>query len=218
MSRLVIIPLRLNNMSQITNGVRAVLSNPIIYNFTQNILGAKRSRLDLVSNFIKPQKNNRILDIGCGTAEILDFLPIDTDYVGYDIDDVYISAAKKRYTKRGKFHCGYFDAKSVENESSFDIVLMLGILHHLDDEVAELLLRNIASVLSPAGRLITIDPCYSQGQNPLARFLISKDRGQNIRSPNEYNILMHSVFKNTRGTLRHRSMVPYTHWIMECSK
>ena len=205
-------------MSQINHGLHAVLSIPIVYDCLQNIFGAKRARVDLVKSFIRPEETHRILDIGCGTAEILKFLPLKTGYVGYDVDGTYISAARQRFGQRGRFHFGVFDADAAKVEKPFDIVLMLGALHHMDDDVALSLLSLVADILSPSGRLITIDPCFVSNQNPIAHFFISKDRGQNIRSPNGYKNLLNSIFPNVSGSLRHRTFIPYTHWIMECSK
>ena len=205
-------------MAQITSGIRSVLSTPWVYDSLQNILGATRVRRDLVNEFIRPTEKDRILDIGCGTAEILAFLPSTITYCGYDISESYIDSAKKRYGNRGEFHCNYFDIEAVRKNPAFDTVLMLGALHHMDDEVAETLISLAFKALGEKGRLITLDPCYTASQSPFARFLISRDRGQNVRTPEGYETLAQSVFPNTRGTIRNKTRIPYTHWIMECSK
>ena len=45
-------------------------------------------------------KNNlKILDIGCGPAQILEHIP-ECDYYGYDIDSRSIQSAKKKYHKK----------------------------------------------------------------------------------------------------------------------
>ncbi len=205
-------------MAQITHGIRAILSTPRIYDFFQCVMGARHGRQQLVEEFIRPQPGEQILDIGCGTAEILDFLPHDVYYIGYDISPNYTEAALKRFGDRGEFYCGFFDQNAAAGKPSFDVVLMLGALHHMDDEEVQHLLSLVSSVLAPNGRLVTIDPCFSDGQSPIARLLISRDRGKNVRNGKAYESLVRSVFPKVKGTLRHRTWIPYTHWIMECSK
>lgn len=204
-------------MSQITSGIRSVLSLPFVYNASQNIMGAHQIRHDMVGNFIRPVAGNRILDIGCGTAEILSYLPSDTEYWGFDISQKYIQAAKSRYGSRGHFRCGQLDRAELEKLPRFDTVLVFGVLHHLNDDVVMNLFELARDALTEGGRVITIDPCLATGQNPVARYLILHDRGQNVRGEEGYRDLAKQVFPKVAGTLRHRNWIPYTHWIMECS-
>lgn len=204
-------------MSQITSGIRAILSHPVIYDAMQNIMGARQARHELVEKFIKPTSNSRILDIGCGTAEILPYLPAGVGYWGFDISRPYIEAAKTRFGSRGHFHCGLLDKTALNELPKVDVVLAIGVLHHLDDDVAANLFALAREALNEGGRMITIDPCFASGQNPIARYLISQDRGQNVRDAQAYQKLACQTFSKVRGTLRHRRWIPYTHWIMECS-
>lgn len=203
-------------MGQITHGVRAIFSSPRIYDSFQNLMGASRMRRELVHDFIRPVPGTRILDIGCGTAEIIRFLPAAVDYWGYDINATYLEAAENRFGDRGHFHCGSFDAQELHRLPQFDVVIATGVLHHLDDTQAYSLFELAKRSLKPDGRVVTIDPCLVKGQNPIARFLITLDRGQNVRSAHEYLALARRTFDQTDGQLRHRSWIPYTHWVMEC--
>lgn len=205
-------------MGQITSGFRAVLSSSIIYDSLQNIMGARQVRRELVDTFIRPEAGCRILDLGCGTAEILQYLPNDVEYWGYDISPLYIEAAKERFGVRGRFHCGLLSKATLANLPKFDRVLALGVLHHLEDEEANEFFALAKDALDSNGRVVTIDPCLARGQNPVARYLIMKDRGQNVREAEAYSSLARSTFANVKGTLRHRKWIPYTHWIIECTK
>ena len=159
----------------------------------------------------------RILDLGCGPAEILTALPTDVEYVGYDMSPAYIAAARKKFGQRGTFHCRLLQETEVQTIGKFDLVMGLGVLHHLDDGSAEQFMRLARSALKPGGRMLTQDPCYAPGQNPIAKFLIDRDRGQNVRNAGQYHALASRVFENTRGAVSHRKWVPYTHWMMECT-
>lgn len=195
-----------------------MLSAPVIYDTLQNIMGAEKVRRELINEYIRPEAGYRILDLGCGTSEILHYLPRNIEYWGYDISGEYISAAKSRYGSRGHFYCGLLDESSLATLPKFDRVLALGVLHHLDDEQAWGLFSLAHHALKDDGRMITIDPCLAAGQSAVARYLISKDRGQNVREAKAYASIANSSFASVDGTLRHRRWIPYTHWIMECSK
>lgn len=204
-------------MSQITHGLRAVFSNPRIYDSFQNLLGAADIRKDLVRNQMRLQAGMRVLDIGCGTAEIIDFLPPEVGYWGFDISAPYIDAAKLRFGARGTFHCGILDGQQVARLPKFDLVIALGVLHHLSDSEALGLFELAKAALVPAGRVVTIDPCFVAGQNPLAHFLIASDRGRNVRDQSGYRALPINSFREVDGFIRRRSRIPYTEWVMECS-
>ena len=204
-------------MSQITHGVHAILSNPAVYSAFQNLMGAHQGRLRFVENFIRPSTGMKVLDVGCGPADILDYLP-NVDYWGYDISEAYIKRADARYGKRGKFHCQELQPADLGQMPSFDVVLAIGLLHHLDDAPAKNVLNLAWQALAPGGRLLTVDPCLDKTQNAIARFLVKNDRGQNVRTREEYTALANSVFDSPRVEVQHQKWIPYTHCFMECTR
>lgn len=201
-------------MAQITNGLRAILGHPLVYSTLQNLMGGKHGRTLLVTDFIRPQSGMNILDIGCGPAEILEHLPA-VNYWGFDISESYIQHAISQYGAKGKFSCKILTQEDLQDLPSFDLVLALGLLHHLDDDAAIVLLNIAHNALKPGGRLVTIDPCLETGQNPIARYLILKDRGQNVRTRDGYAALVSTVFPEYRLEVHHTSWIPYTHCYME---
>lgn len=204
-------------MGQITYGLRAILSSPTIYSAFQVIMGAHHGRVTFVADFVRPQPNINILDIGCGPAEILDYLP-KVNYWGFDVSAPYIARATSRYGSRGHFFRKELNAEDLVDLPSFDIVMAIGLLHHLDDEAAVVLLNLAHDALKPGGRLVTIDPCLASGQNPIAEYLVLHDRGRNVRAREGYELLVSGVFLERRVEVRHRTWIPYTHCIMECTK
>jgi 2-polyprenyl-3-methyl-5-hydroxy-6-metoxy-1,4-benzoquinol methylase len=204
-------------MSQITTGIRSVLSSPKVYDTFQDLMGAKKVRRELVRMHVRAEKGMRILDIGCGTARILDHLP-EVEYHGFDQSQTYIDEAVKRYGIRGNFNCALLEQATVDNLGQFDVVIATGLLHHLDDEQSLRLMQLAWSALKPGGRLVTNDPCFTENQNFISHFLVSRDRGQNVRKLNEYPLLAHSTFKNAIANVRHWAFIPYTRCTMECTK
>jgi SAM-dependent methyltransferase len=203
-------------MAQVTTGIRAVLSNPLVYNALQNLLGAETVRARIVRDHVRPFPGMRILDLGCGTAEILRALPMDITYVGYDMSPEYIADAQQRFAGRGTFHCRLLEQTEVATLEPFDLVMGIGVLHHLDDATARQFMLLARSALPRGGRIYTLDPCYAAGQNPIARFLISRDRGQHVRDIEGYRDLSRGLAAEVTGSLVHKSWIPYTHWHMEC--
>jgi 2-polyprenyl-3-methyl-5-hydroxy-6-metoxy-1,4-benzoquinol methylase len=179
-------------------------------------MGAEQGRVRVVREYIRPAPGMRILDLGCGTAEILGALPPDVMYVGYDMSPEYIEAAEKRFGGRGIFHCRPLEQAEVATIEHFDLVMGLGVLHHLDDPSARNFMRIAMSALRPGGRVFTLDPCFTREQNPIARFLVSKDRGQNVRDPAGYLGLLQGLDVKAHGQVTHQAWIPYTHWNMEC--
>ena len=204
-------------MSQITHGIRAMLSHPAIYSGFQTLMGAHGTRQIFVAQWIKPFSGMKILDVGCGPADILAYLP-EVVYHGFDISDAYIAQATKRFGSRGQFHCRQLQATDLSTLPQFDLILALGLLHHLDDPDALGVLRLGHEALSPGGRMLTIDPCLDPTQNVVARFLVRNDRGQNVRRKEGYQELADAVYASTHVDVRHQSWIPYTHCFMECQK
>jgi len=101
-------------------------------------------------------------------------------------------------------------------ERSFEIVLGLGYLHHVGDSEAGVFLANAHRLLIPGGRVVTADPVYFPGQSLFARWLVSKDRGQNVRAMEEYRQLMQPYFTDRHETIVHELLrIPYTSLVME---
>jgi hypothetical protein len=74
-------------------------------------------------------------------------------------------------------------------------------------------------LLRPGGRLITFDGTLIDDQSSLARALVLRDRGQNIRRPEEYGQLASAEFTVINRSVRHDLLyVPYTHCILECTR
>lgn len=195
-----------------------ILKFPRIYNLFSRIVGIKVFSV-YVDKYIRPKKGNKILDIGCGTAEILYYLP-KVEYVGLDMNQAYIDYAKKRFGNRGKF-LNQRVREGIVNELSlfdFDRVLAKGVLHHLNDDEAIQLFELARSALKHGGRLITFDGCYVKGQPWLARLILSKDRGKYVRTKDEYLSLASNLFKDIQVSIHHDLIrIPYTHIIMDCT-
>lgn len=204
-------------MEERTTGLRRTLGSPAVYSWLQNLLGARSVREHLVREHLRPAPGERILDLGCGPGHVVELL-FDVDYVGVDRNPSYIEAARAHGHERAEFHCA--DLRSFEPPPrSFDAVLALGVLHHLDEQGASRLFDVAAAALAEDGRLITLDPAVVAGQAAIARWLISRDRGRNVRDPEALKRLASERFASVKVDCRHDlARVPYTHTVLSCTK
>src|SRR5512135_1180172 len=117
------------------SGLFAILRRPAVYDFVQWLFRADRNRVWFVENHLRVSEGERMLDVGCGTAEILRFLP-RVDYVGYEPNPDYVDAARAAHGAAGTFHAGLFDEAAAAALAPVDIALVSAVLHHMDDAQA----------------------------------------------------------------------------------
>jgi SAM-dependent methyltransferase len=205
------------HMAQVNRGVRSVLSHAAIYSLWQGMVGANRMQREIVHTYLRPWPGARVLDIGCGPAAVLDHMS-GISYVGLDLSKNYIEMAQTRYGDRATFYaCDAAQLASRVNET-FDLILACGLLHHLDDEPAKSLLADARKLMASGGRLVTVDGAWVKGQSPIAKFLLSWDRGRNIRSPEAYSALARQSFGRVTADVRHDILhIPSTLCFLECS-
>ena len=125
-----------------------ILGNPIVYWSYQKLVGGDRARRLFIKNQVRPVPGQKILDIGCGPGNILDYLP-KMDYYGFDVDQDYIDAANKKYGDRGTFICSNANTFKVSEPNSFDLVIATGVIHHLNDSDSKRLFEIAAEALKP---------------------------------------------------------------------
>lgn len=203
-------------MAQVTDGIRGILGLPAIYSQFQKLLGATQLRRDMVAKYICAVPGDKVLDIGCGPGDMLAMLR-EVDYTGIDLNEDYIAAARSTFGPHGSFCVG--DARDLGRlaDQEFDIILGMGLLHHLDDAAAGGVFRFASSVLRPEGRMISLDPCFSETQSSIARWLINRDRGQNVRAAEGYSALARPAFERVECHVRDDLLrVPYTHCVLVC--
>lgn len=195
-----------------------VLNTSVGYRCFRWLMGGGSAWRIYLAEYVKPVPGEKILDLGCGPADVLHYLP-EVNYTGLDINPDYIRSATQRFGTRGRFLCGDVGLASLETEQGgFDLVLATGVIHHLDDALAARLFDLAHRVLRPTGRLITFDGCYVPRQSRVARWLLARDRGKFVRAEGDYLRLASAHFANVEPYLRHDLLrVPYTHLIMRCS-
>jgi ubiquinone/menaquinone biosynthesis C-methylase UbiE len=205
-------------MGQIEYGLYSILRRPAWFNAVQSMFVGRDTRSILVKDYVKPAPGDRLLDIGCGTGEMLPHLG-HVAYTGVDPEANYIEAARSRHGTSATFiQAGVQDVPDSIN-GTIDVAIAIGVLHHLDDETARVLFATASRTLKPGGRLVTSDPVLRPQQNPIARMIIRLDRGQSTRSQEGYVDLARSSFRRIKAELRSGLLrVPSDHCILVCEK
>jgi SAM-dependent methyltransferase len=206
----------------VVSGLSGLLGNPTLYNGFQMIVGAMRAREIVIKKYLQPKSDAlvksgyRILDIGCGTGYVVNYLP-NCHYVGFDTNAAYINYAKKKYGIKGEFHCNYATKELLKGYRGFDCEMMNGLIHHLDDSESVDLLSIAKSVLKDGGAIVGIDGCYKDELGSFGRWMLNNDRGKFVRDKLGYELLLLKVFKRTYSEMREDLfMVPYNCLIWKC--
>ncbi len=191
--------------------MREVLSNPEMYQLYQVLGGFFGARLKAFRDYVDFSNVRRVFDIGCGPGHIIQYIPDNVEYVGFDTEAGYIDFANARFGKRGRFFAQPFDRSTVATFGVPDLILMNGVLHHMDDDTASAVLGDAASVLADGGgSLFTLDGCFRPGQNPISRYLLEKDCGEYVRTAEGYEALLRKAFPQSKVAVRDDlSWVPY---------
>jgi 2-polyprenyl-3-methyl-5-hydroxy-6-metoxy-1,4-benzoquinol methylase len=117
-------------------------------------------------NYLKhlpPEKNARIIDLGCGMGHFLNFLEVGgyKNYLGVDISEENIEFCKKNGFNVELGNIFDFLKKSPDN---YDVIIMNDIIEHLEKSEILNVLEIIFKKLNPGGRLIIKTPNAS---NPI---------------------------------------------------
>lgn len=201
-------------MSQRIDSIYRLVTVPKVYSAIQLLLGADRSRRRYVEEVLSPRRGMRFLDVGCGPATILPYLP-EVDYTGIDLNARHIEHARATYGTRGRFLVGDVSRSLGIEDAGFDLINVSGLLHHIDDAAAAALLRDCLALLRPGGRLVTIDPLRMERQRVIAKLLIALDSGLRIRSARAYRQLTDGLDADIEVREFHDALrVPYDHFLM----
>jgi SAM-dependent methyltransferase len=204
---------------QSNSGLLRWLKVPFLYNLFQGVVGANALRRRIIRNHARARPGDKVIDIGCGPALVLQSLP-DVEYIGLDIDPGYIAFARRTYGDKGTFVVG--NTRSVQGDSRFkdaDIVIAITVLHHLDDQDAVHCIRFAYDALKVSGRFICLDPCWIPNQGVFSKCIMSHDRGRNIRTEQNYRQLAGNIFRNVHAWVDTKSMrIPYVTVVLECEK
>ena len=191
-------------------GLWSPLASPIVYDAFHHLIGARRWMKRFAQDTIRPRPGDTVLDIGCGPGALLRYLPPSVAYIGFDRNPSYLEQARRRYGSRGVFILDDVANFAAHSLPPADIAVKIGLLHHLDDDLALGLLSATKEALKPGGRLITADPCFHPAMSALQRLVVSNDRGMHVRRFESYSELCSAFFPAPRSAYQNGHF-PFPH-------
>ncbi len=152
-----------------------VVENPFVFyylrtHFYWGTMRRLRRTLDM-------QPGERLLDVGCGSGMGAGLTR--GTYVGIDMEMTYLRFARNRLRDQDRYT---FMAMSVLDlgfrDGSFDKAMMLNVVHHLDDAMADRFLAKLARVVRKKVYVLDHD---IERDNAVSGWLVKQDRGEYMR-------------------------------------
>ena len=162
-----------------------------------------QEREDAISEIIEKLPINtrveslRIIDVGCGPCPLVDMaIKKGFSYIGIDTDQNSIDYCCQKHhdEKRVSFTTSTIPSPEIAIRSN-DIVVLNGVMHHLDDKTV----KELLSHLSQARFVIIADHYLDKTVGSWPKFLQKLDRGKYVRD--------YSFFKSIDGYRLVQSMV-----------
>jgi SAM-dependent methyltransferase len=123
-------------------------------------------------------------------------MPEGVAYTGCDPNADYIQHARERYSTAGRFLCLSAEDFELHRLGEFDVVLVVSVLHHLDDIQVRAFAAGARAVLRTGGVLLVWEPCWTPSQGLVDRLMLSIDRGRFVRTAEAYSALLERNFES----------------------
>lgn len=192
--------------------VDQIMDNPLIYRAFQRMILRPKFEIILNNQIIRPKLASKILDFGCGVGHSSQLFT-HASYVGIEPLSACIDRAKSMYNRANStFIVGDENYLANLDDEDFDLVIAIGVLHHISDKSATKFISEAKRLLKPGGRFVTLDPYFFTGQRKTSRFVISQDRGKNVRTEDAYKSLISGEFHQIEITKFSKMIrIPYDH-------
>jgi glycosyltransferase involved in cell wall biosynthesis/precorrin-6B methylase 2 len=112
---------------------------------------------------IAPFVGQRVMEAGCGTGTMTQYLANRQRLVAVDFDEAYVSGLKERYAERSNVRVEWVDLSSTDwpdlGPEHIDTIVSMNVLEHLENDEATL--KRFCSLLEVGGRLVLLVPAHA---------------------------------------------------------
>ena len=192
------------------------LARPAVYKLFKRVVLPRGVINELVNDHFTVPDGGTVLDLGCGFGDYAQHFAGRTRYLGVDQNERYIRIAQSLNATNGaRFMVGDVSDAAIRTSGPYDLVMMSGVLHHLPTSDAVALLRDVAQLLTPAGRFCALEAAFHPDQSLSARLIVAADRGRFVRDEDGYRALFPLAFEHL-SVARYDNMlrIPYTHLVL----
>jgi ubiquinone/menaquinone biosynthesis C-methylase UbiE len=188
---------------------------PHLWNFLRRIVeDGFRGEKAVIEKELAPwndQGQRRFLDLGCGTGEFAPCFPSDS-YVGLDLSVDYLSFAGHTY--RGSFVASSGTALPFDHQT-FDAALVLGVLHHIPDSMAHIVIQELHRVLRPGATVLVMEDIPPPDiWNVAGHMMHWLDRGGFIRNEMDYRVFFSQGFDVVRTSTMRSGICDYGVYVL----
>lgn len=157
-----------------------------------------------------------VLDLGCGTANIVEFLPENINYTGIDSSSNYIFYDSKKYPGH-TFICKNLK-EDVSLDKKYDLIISEALVSSLTDANTEVFFNTIKKHAAPDCKIVISDMNYSKTAHTFENFLFKSERGTNFRDREDYLKLLSKHFNiDNVSVISKIYRIPYSKLVFECS-
>lgn len=136
--------------------------------------------------------NSKVLDFGCGTGSN-SFIFKPENYLGVDVDEKRIDFASKLFSDY-TFEVIINNTLPVD-DNSIDYICIFATIHHISDDIFGEYVKEFKRVLKPEGKIVVIEPVFSEEYKFNNWFMKIFDDGEFIRDEAGYEKIFGDEFK-----------------------
>ncbi len=190
-----------------------MIEDPRIYDFVQRLLGGGMV-FTAVTEAIHCQLSGfsykNVLEVGCGTGLTKDCFA--GDYTGVDINPEYIRVVSGRGS--GTFLVA--DATSLPfGPDTYDLVVTVGVLHHLDHQSRELMLSEMFRVCRTGGHILIADGLVPSNRLNLIGYVLAKlDRGRYKMRIEKFRDMIRRAYPEPLSVIFNKYRVAYLEFVV----
>lgn len=182
---------------------------PKVYDYIQIL--ATGGFLKKVSEELKFMNDQSIMDIGCGTGTLVEYIN-PKEYLGVDLNPDFIKLARKKYPQ--------YDFKVLNivtqkfPEKKFKFIFIMNVLHHLTDTQIGIMLTKIKKT-ALFDEFIIVE---SKPRNLIGKILGRFDAGSNFRKYDDLKEIVKKNFKIKKSKVISAPIGTYEYLIARCVK